>query len=95
MKLIYFLTMDWTADLSLCCHDTRHLGVIYQWCCMDGGAGVPLPGPAKVVLPIVAPHLHLPRREGETTSPPPHLHHLHFYLLIYYFFNLWQKIERA
>ena len=71
MKLIYFLTMDWTADLSLCCHDTRHLGVIYQWCCMDGGAGVPLPGPAKVVLPIVAPHLHLPRREGETTSPPP------------------------
>ena len=59
---------------------------------VDGGAGVPLPGPAKVVLPIVAPHLHLPRREGETTSPPPPPPFLFTYLL---FFNLWQKIERA
>ena len=35
------------------------------------GAGAGAGGGPKVVLPIVAPHLHLPRTGGEVTPPPP------------------------
>ena len=38
---------------------------------LHAGAGAGAGAGPKVVLPIVAPHLHLPRTGGEVTPPPP------------------------